>query len=196
MKNNISQFNLVISGVGGQGLITLLRVLGQAASEEGREVRTSELHGLSQRAGSVEVHLRFGEKIYSPLVKAGGADLIISLELNEALTACRYAKERKTVFLINNFFQPIGGQSVVKAEKFLSVIKKFSAKVLIVSASDICLKNLGTEVVIGIYLLGYAIKNGLIPLKPASIISALKKVMPKDYLTINLKAFNLPRSEP
>jgi len=62
---------MVIVGTGGQGLITLLQIISEAAMSEGYNIRTSELHGLSQRGGSVEVHIRFGKKIFSPMVAQG-----------------------------------------------------------------------------------------------------------------------------
>ena len=103
-------FNIIISGVGGQGLITITKILAKAALIDGFDVKTSELHGLSQRGGSVETAIRFGHKIDSPLIRQGGADLIISLELQEALRACYYAsKDSKTMFLINDFVKPIPG---------------------------------------------------------------------------------------
>jgi indolepyruvate ferredoxin oxidoreductase beta subunit len=68
-------FNIILAGVGGQGIITLTRILAEAALIEKKEVRTSELHGLSQRGGSVETHIRFGKEIYSPLVRRGGVKL-------------------------------------------------------------------------------------------------------------------------
>ena len=77
ISNGVDQFNIVIVGTGGQGLITLLQIVAEAALRVGLDIRTSELHGLSQRGGSVEVHIRFGKKIYSPLIaqgKAGGSD--------------------------------------------------------------------------------------------------------------------------
>lgn len=88
MAKDIKNFNIILVGVGGQGIITLTRILAQAALIERYDVKTSELHGLSQRGGSVEAHVRFGAKIYSPLVKRAGADLIISLEIQETLRAC------------------------------------------------------------------------------------------------------------
>ena len=72
---------MVIVGVGGQGLITLLQVISEAAISEGYDIKTSELHGLSQRGGSVEVHIRFGKKIYTPLVAKGKADAAISARI-------------------------------------------------------------------------------------------------------------------
>jgi len=74
-------FNIIISGVGGQGVITLLSLIDEASFIEGYDVKSSELHGLSQRGGSVEAHIRFGKKVYSPLISLGSADLVISLEM-------------------------------------------------------------------------------------------------------------------
>ena len=106
MKKNFEQFNMLIVGTGGQGQITLLQILAEAALSEGKEIKTSELHGLSQRGGSVEVHLRFGKKIFSPLVSQGKADLILGLEMQECLKACYYANP-KTNFLVNKYIAPI-----------------------------------------------------------------------------------------
>jgi len=192
MEKPVSEFSIVISGVGGQGLITLLRILSEAAFKENYEVRTAELHGLAQRGGSVEVHLRFGSKIYSPLVKAGGAHLIVSLEAGEALLASRYASKTATTFLINRFFQPVSGNQTISEKEIIRSLKEYSVNVFIVPASDICKEKLGTEVVSGIYLLGYAISKRLLPLKKESIIFGLKKTVPKEYLEMNLKALNLP----
>ena len=91
MKKNVKEFNIVIVGTGGQGLITLLEIISEAALSEGFDVKTSELHGLSQRGGSVEVHITFGKKVLSPLVSQGEANLIIALEIQEALKACYYS---------------------------------------------------------------------------------------------------------
>ena len=96
-------FNIIISGTGGQGIITLLKILAEAALIGGYDVRTSELHGLSQRGGSVQTHIRFGQKVLSPLIFQGQADLIISLEKSEALRVADFAN-KKTKFLINDKF--------------------------------------------------------------------------------------------
>ena len=100
MPKNLEKFNIVIVGTGGQGLITLLQIIAEAALFEGYEVRTSELHGLSQRGGSVEVHIRFGKEVFSPLVSQGEADLILGLEMQEALRAYPFANSG-TAFLLN-----------------------------------------------------------------------------------------------
>ena len=176
-------FNIVIVGTGGQGLITLLQITAEAALASGFDVKTSELHGLSQRGGSVEVHIRFGKKIYSPLVSQGGADLIVALEMQESLKATYFASP-KTTFLINKHIVPIPLQKTLSKEQILGALEKISKKIEVVEASG---------VTAGVYLLSLASFKKLLPLKPQSILQAIKKVIPKQYLDLNLKTFELAR---
>jgi len=187
------EFNLVITGTGGQGLITLLQILAEAALLEGYDVRTSELHGLSQRGGSVEVHIRFGKEIISPLVAAGKADLILSLEMQEALKASYFANP-KTKFLVNQQIITIPLTKNLTEKEVLRELKKVSDKVTLVPASDLCKEKFGTNVVAGIYLITLGVSKGLIPLEPNSIQKAIKKTIPAKHLELNLKTFNLAKS--
>lgn len=187
MKKN---FNIIITGVGGQGLITILQLIAEAALGEGYDIKTSELHGLSQRGGSVEVHLRFGRKIYSPLVSRGKADLILGLEMQEGLKCCCFANP-KTFFLINKYLIPISLGKPSAEGEIIKNLKKVSKSTILVPAAEICQKKLGTNVVAGVYLISLAASKKIIPLKPTSIKKALKKIIPKKYLELNLKAFNL-----
>jgi len=179
MKKDLKKdFNMVIVGTGGQGQITLLRILSQAALREGLKVKASELHGLSQRGGSVEAQLRFGKKeIFSPLVFQRGANLVLALECQEALAGLYYAN-KKTQFLINDFTLTIPGQKEISKERVLKEIQKFTKKI---------------EVLAGIYLISYASFKKLIPLKPGSILSAIKSKIPERYLELNLKTFHLAK---
>lgn len=190
MTQNNTQFNIVIVGTGGQGLLTLLQVLAEAAVSSGLDVKTSELHGLSQRGGSVEVHIRFGKKIYSPLVAQAKADLIISLETQESLRAAYFANAQ-TNFLINKHIVPIPLQTSIPESQVLNMLKKISPKAKIVPASDICQQEVGTKVVAGIYLVSLAVFQKLIPLKADLVFRAIKKVIPVNYLRLNLKTFAL-----
>ena len=196
MRNN-KPFNIVIAGVGGQGIITLTRILAQAALTEGYDVKTSELHGLSQRGGSVETHLRFGKEISSPLVRQGGADLIISLEMNESFKACYYGSlEKETIFLINNFVIPVISD---KKESFVgdpSEFKKFSKKVFFVPATKIVEEEFKKPVLAGVLLLGTAIFRNLLPLNQNSIIKAMGEVVPPKYLSLNKSSFLLAQKIP
>lgn len=193
--SNKNEFNLVIVGVGGQGLITLLKIISEGALIEGFHVKTSELHGLSQRGGSVEAHARFGKKIFSPVVKQGGADLIMALEYQEALRACYYASKKKTIFLINDFFSQVLKDKPLGKEEVLKNLEDFSKEKVLVAASEICKKEMGREVLAGVFLLSTAVFKNLIPLKATSILKAIEKVIPEKYLEINKEAFNLAKTQ-
>jgi len=186
------EFNIIINGIGGQGLITLLKIISESALSEGYEIKTSELHGLSQRGGSVEVHIRFGKEIYSPLIPLGKADLILSLENQEALNGVYYSG-RKTTFLINNYQTPTFFKNFSEKE-ILKILKKNShKKIFLIPASEICRKELENEVVSGIYLLGLSVFKKIIPLKSKSISEAIKKIIPEKFLELNKKAFQLAK---
>ena len=172
-------FNIVIVGTGGQGLITLLQIIAEAALINGYDSKTSELHGLSQRGGSVEVHIRFGKKIYSPLIGQGQADLIIALEMQESLKAAYFA-DTKTTFLINRHFIPIPLQKAFSEQQILTSLKKTTKKIEVVTAGG---------VTSGVYLLSLASFKKLIPLSPDSILKAIKKVIPQQYFELNKTTF-------
>ncbi len=185
MKN----FNIIISGTGGQGLITLTKMIAEAALAEGVDVKTSELHGLSQRGGSVETHIKIGDKVDSPLIQQQTADLIIALEAFESLRTVSYAN-KDTLFLVNDFYLAFEGSwPKEKTEKKLKEIAKNN--LYLVPASELCKKELGKEVVSGVYLLAYAAFNNLLPLRPESIEKGILNVIPPKYSEINKKAIKL-----
>ncbi|MBM3250997.1 MAG: indolepyruvate ferredoxin oxidoreductase subunit beta [Candidatus Nealsonbacteria bacterium] len=182
-------FNILIAGVGGQGAVMLTQIIAEACLIGGRDIKTSELHGLSQRGGSVETHIRFGKKIYSPLIAEGSADLILSLEITEVLRTLHYAN-RKTKFLINAHYLPY--YSNFSQKEIIKIIEKeIKGEKYIVPASKICQEELQKEVLSGVYLLGYLSYKELIPLKPNLILKAISKVVPEKYLELNKKAFEI-----
>ncbi|MDO8639605.1 MAG: indolepyruvate oxidoreductase subunit beta [bacterium] len=194
MKEKINEFNIVIVGVGGQGLLTILQILAEAALSQGYEVRTSELHGLAQRGGSIEVHIRFGKGIFSPLVSAQKADLIMALEMQEALHGAYFANE-KTKFLLNQYIIPIPPAKTLAEEEIISSLKKISKDIHLIPAREICQRAVATDVVAGIYLLGVSVSKKILPLEEEVLISAIKKIIPEKYLELNLKSFNLAKAE-
>jgi len=193
MPKNVDQFNIVIKGVGGQGLITVLQIIAEAALSEDYDIKTSELHGLSQRGGSVEVHIRFGKKIYSPLIVQGKADLILGLEMQEAMRGFYFAN-KKTNFLVNKQITQIPLEKNFSEKELLNIFKKYTKNLIMVPAAEICKEKLGTDVVSGIYLISLAISRKLIPLSSDSILKAIKKVVPEKYLELNIKTFELAKS--
>jgi len=195
----MKEFNMIVVGVGGQGVLTLGIIIAEAALKQGYDVRTTELHGLAQRGGSIPFHIRFGKKMYTPLVLEGEADLIVSLEPLEALRACYYgSKQHKTKFLIDNdpvvpLSCSVLGDKYPLIEEIETNLKNFSEKVIILNASEIVKKETGNDIAANIFLLGYAIANKLIPLKEKYIFQAMQEVAPK-YFEINKKIFELGKN--
>jgi indolepyruvate ferredoxin oxidoreductase beta subunit len=190
-KNN-KVFNCVIVGTGGQGLITLLEILSDAAVKNGLDAKTSELHGLSQRGGSVEVHIKFGKKVFSPLVEAKKADLIVGLEMQECLKAA-YFSGPQTQYLINKTEVAIPGKPLLAEEEIIGSLKKFTKKIEVIDANGICQKELGTPAVAGVYLLCLAAFKNLIPLSPDSMREAIKSSVAAKHLEVNMKAWELAK---
>jgi len=182
-------FNVIITGTGGQGLITLLDIITEAAVSQGLDVKTSELHGLSQRGGSINTHIRIGEKVHSPLVALGSADLVLSLEILESLRVINYANS-ETISLINRYSVPFIG-TIPEKETEDKINKLVKGKKYVIPAAEICQKELGKDVVAGIYLLSYASFKKMLPLKPESILKAIFNRIPQKYLDLNVKAFKL-----
>jgi indolepyruvate ferredoxin oxidoreductase beta subunit len=190
--NEAKVFNCVIVGTGGQGLITLLEILSEAALKSGLDAKTSELHGLSQRGGSVEVHIKFGKKVFSPLVEAKKAGLIVGLEMQECLKAAYFAGPQ-TQYLINKTEVMIPGKPLLPEEEIIKNLQKFTKKIEVIDANGICQKELGTPVVSGIYLLCLAAFKKMIPLEPDTLLAAIKSSVAPKYLELNIKTWELAK---
>ena len=189
-SNKINEFNLLIVGTGGQGQITLLQVLAEAAFIDNFDFKSSELHGLSQRGGSVKVHIRFGKQIYSPMIEKNKTDLILGLEMQESLTSKDFAGP-ETIFLVNEYFIPIIPGKKVSQQAVLKELEKTIKNIFLIPANEVCQKELGTSVVAGVYLISLASFKKIIPIKPESILKAIKKIIPLKHQELNVKAFNL-----
>jgi len=188
MEKKQKVFNMIIVGVGGQGLITMLQVIAQSAMNKGYEVKTSELHGLSQRGGSVSVHIRFGKKVYSPIISAGEANLVIALETQEALNAIPFSN-KKTAFLVNKYQSITLGKSV--SDTYVkNALLKVTKKSFLLNVKELTEKELGTSVISGTFLLGYAVAKNLISLTEDDIKKGIKKEVKEKYWDINMKAID------
>lgn len=179
-------FNIILAGVGGQGIITLLSIIDEAAFVQGYDVKSSELHGLSQRGGGVQAHVRFGRKINSPLIPDGKADLVISLEMTEALRALAITG-KQTKFLVNEYYFPFQGSPSLEDIKNNVKINNFH----LVPASAICKEKFQNEVLSTLYILGFAVGRKMLPIKKESVIKAINNIVPEKYREMNIKAFEL-----
>lgn len=188
-------FNIVVTGIGGQGVLTVAEVIAQAALAAGHDVKTAELHGLSLRFGPLECHVRFGKKVLSPLVPAGRADLIFALERLESLRALEFAGKKTTVLFDTRAAVPtlmsIKKQKYPSEKETENTIKKFSKKGIHVPATK-AVKKAGLDpIMANIYLLGRAVAEGVLPLKKEHLLKGLEMVVPPKALETNKKVFEM-----
>jgi indolepyruvate ferredoxin oxidoreductase beta subunit len=182
--------SILLAGVGGQGLITLASTLARAALASGTKALVAETHGLSQRGGSVEVHVRLGD-VYSPLIAPGDADVILGLELIEATRHVRYLKPGGLILSSDLILRPaVPGVKVPSREELVESIRRAtSANPLLVPARELAHKAGG-----GIYantvMLGALMATGLLEgLVPIEAVERVIRTMRRSEE--NLKAFHL-----
>lgn len=179
--------SILIVGVGGQGTLLASKILTQGLIEMGYDVKMSEIHGMSQRGGSVSAHIRYGEKIYSPVISEGGADILLSFEEMESYRWLKFIKPGG-IAIINNYRLPsapiLAGQMDYPEDlkEEISVI----VDMVIVNARDIALE-LSFAKSMNIVLLGALIK--IAGLDNMNWESVIRNIVPEKYLEGNLKAF-------
>jgi indolepyruvate ferredoxin oxidoreductase beta subunit len=183
--------NIMIVGVGGQGTLLASRVLGAAALGAGFDVKVSEVHGMSQRGGSVVTYVRFGEKINSPLVDKGEADLILCFEQLEAARFVEYLKPSGTLIVNEQVIDPM--PVITGAEKYpqgvISALKDtLHDKAVSLDAAGIA-KQCGDIRSVNIVLIGVMAGLGLGSIDRAVWEQALIESVPPKSLPVNQKAF-------
>ena len=188
MNNTVK--SALIVGVGGQGTLLASKVLGRVVLSEGYDVKVSEVHGMSQRGGSVVTYVRFGDKVYSPIVTEGEADVIIAFE---KLEAARYAKYLKSDGRIVVNTQQIDPMPVIigAAEYPETVLDELTAKGLSVDALDALslAQQAGSSKAVNIVLMGRAAKCFDIPYE--RWIAAIENTVAPKFVEMNKVAFDL-----
>lgn len=189
----VNKFQVVIGGVGGQGVLTLAAVIARAAMHEGEDVKAAELHGLAVRFGALQCHLRFGKKLYSPLVREGAADLIIATEPIEALRMAKYAGD-KTVFLMDSrpiypLYMYLDRQRYPELKEITDALRPVSKRVIVADASKRAEDITGKTVAANTYLLGRAVREKLIPVKKSSVMTGMREVFSERLIESNRKVF-------
>lgn len=186
--------NVIISGVGGQGILTASEILALCAMEEGLDVKKSEVHGMSQRGGSVVSFVKFGKKIYSPLIEKGTGDVILAFERAEALRWRGYLKKQGGVLIMNTLkIYPttvsLGLDSY--PENIEEEFKKYNVKTIVVDAIKLS-EEAGDVRTQNTVLLG--VLSNFIDFPVDTWLKVIKFRVPPRTLEANLRAFQLGRS--
>ena len=182
--------NIMIVGVGGQGTLLASKILGRAAMESGLDVKVSEVHGMSQRGGSVVTYVRYGDEVYSPVICKGDADVILSFEL---LEAARWLPNLKTGGVIVTSTQQINPMPVITGAaqyptdiipdmKLLGVdVRAFDAQSIAEEAGNVLASNVA--------LIGLA--SSVLGFDHDILRAAVAACVPAKALEVNMKAFDL-----
>ena len=181
--------SIMIVGVGGQGSLLASNLLGKLLLEENYDVKVSEVHGMSQRGGSVVTYVRFGDKVYSPIIEKGGADFVVSFEKLEAGRFTDYLKEGGTVITNTQQIDPM--PVVTGAMEYPSdILDEVASKVNLDALDALSLaEEAGSSRAVNIVLMGRLAKYLGIPYEKWE--EALKKVVKPRFVDINLKALSL-----
>jgi indolepyruvate ferredoxin oxidoreductase beta subunit len=181
--------NVMIVGVGGQGTLLASRILGNCVINEGYDVKVSEVHGMSQRGGSVVTYFKYGNEVYSPIVGKGEANVILAFEELEALRAIPYLKKGGKI-IVNT--QQIDPMPVItgKMEYPTGIVEKLQAAGEVVTVDALSLaKQAGNLKAVNVVLIGiYAKTSGIAYEK---WVETIKSTVPEKLLEVNLKAFDL-----
>lgn len=181
--------NVLMVGVGGQGIITASDILSEAAMLDGYDVKKSEIHGMSQRGGSVFSHIRYGEKVYSPTIKDGEADVLLSLEMIETLRWASCANKNTKAIVAETKILPPTMKNY--PEDVIEELRKIFKDLYVVNPIDINKKN-GDHRVLSSTLLG--ILATFINIADTSWEKAIEKLVPTGTTESNLKAFYLGKN--
>lgn len=182
--------SVMIVGVGGQGSLLASKLLGKLLCDEGYDVKVSEVHGMSQRGGSVVTYVRFGDKVYSPVITEGEADFIVSFEKLEAARYASCLKEGGTVIVNTQEIAPM--PVIVGATAYPSaILDEMTAKGIHVDAMDALslAEQAGSSKAVNIVLMGRLAKYFDIP--KDKWIAAIEKSVAEKFVEMNKKAFEL-----
>ena len=180
---------IMIVGVGGQGTLLASRILGNTVINEGYDVKVSEVHGMSQRGGSVVTYVKYGDEVYSPIIDKGEADIILAFEMLEAYRAMPFLKKGGKLIVNTQEIDPMpvitGAMDYPKniAEKL-----KEKLDVTLVDALSLAEKA-GNFKAVNVVLIGVMAKSTDIAYE--KWIETIKTTVPPKFLDINLEAFNL-----
>ncbi len=185
--------NILFSGVGGQGILLASEVTAYALLSAGYDAKKSEVHGMAQRGGSVTAQLRYGDKVYSPLIEPGKADILISFEMMEAARYLPYLHKESKVIVNTQQIKPpsVAMGQVVYPEDVLDTISSQGIQVVSVDAFDIA-RDAGEVKAANIVMVGAM--SAFLPMDVAVYENIINTRIPERFREVNMKAFAAGRA--
>lgn len=189
---------VIICGVGGQGVVLMSELLGTAAVKGGIGVKGSEVLGMAQRGGSVFSNLRLGDDIYSPLTTEGTCDILLAVEPSEAIRNIQYLSRSSIVILNTTKVLPftvfLGQSGYPEIEAILEKLNSVSEKVIALDASKIA-REAGNIQTTNVVMMGALFGTDLLPIPVEIAKEVVKNRVPSKVIDANLKAFDMGYQE-
>ncbi len=194
MKRVVKEFNILIAGVGGQGVILMSELLGNAAIRDGLNVRGSEVLGMAVRGGPVVSMIRLGDEVYGPLIPAGKGDILVGMEPAEALRNIGYMSKSSLIILNTQRVVPytvfIGESSYPDIAEVIEILNRNSGEMIQMDATQIA-KEAGNLLTTNIAMLGALFSSGKLPIKEETIKESIQDRFSGEAALLDLKVFDL-----
>jgi indolepyruvate ferredoxin oxidoreductase beta subunit len=193
MVTKVKELNIIIAGVGGQGVVLMSEILGNAAVREGLNVRGSEVLGMAQRGGSVFSNIRLGSEVYSPMTAEGKCDVMVGLEPSEALRNIQYLNKDSVVIMNNRKVIPatvsMGKSSYPEIGLIEEKLREAAGTVIILDAVELAEKS-GNRQSSNVIMLGALFGCGRIPIGVETVKDLIRERFAAKAADINIKAFD------
>jgi indolepyruvate ferredoxin oxidoreductase beta subunit len=190
-RNNGNTINIAITGVGGQGVLTLAEILAKTALQCGFNVRVGEIHGMAQRGGHVVCTVRVGENARGPIIDSGSAHILVGFEPLETLREIQLVKQGGCILMSSHIQYPVavsmGKAEYPSHEEIIHSINKYTDKIVEFDASDLAEKA-GSSKALNMVMLGAIIGTGLLPISREKAIEVVRTAFPKKFEKINVDA--------
>jgi len=192
----VKKLDLLITGVGGQGIILASDIIGEAALTAGYDVKKTDTLGMAQRGGSVVSHVRIGSRVWSPLIKEGEVDILLAFEKLEAARWIQFLRPGAIVIINNHALPPLsvnlGNEPYPSDEQIANILKQRTDSIYFVDGTS-RVKELGNTRMLNMFMLGCV--SSFLPLKVNIWKESISRRLPPGILQINITAFNEGRKE-
>ena len=190
--SNTNTVDVVISGVGGQGVLTLAEILAKAALAESKKVRVGEIHGMAQRGGHVICTVRIGPDVSGPIIDPGTADILVGFEPIETLREIESISEDGKVLMNSNVLHPVavsmGKAEYPKHADIVKSIKRFTKNLIQFNAMNLA-KNAGSDRAMNMVMFGAIIALNITGISMDTAKKTIRETFPGRYEDINIRAF-------
>ncbi len=186
------QGNILFSGVGGQGILLASEITAYSLLAAGFDAKKSEVHGMAQRGGSVTAQLRYGKKVYSPLISPGCADIMVAFEMMEAARYLPYLHRGSKVVVNTQKILPpaVATGQAIYPENVLDLLVERDIEVVKVDALDIA-REVGEVKTVNVVMVGAM--SAFLPIDPSVCVKVIEKRVPERFREVNLQAFAAAR---